>query len=95
MKCPKCSGKLRLMSDGYYRNEIETPMSVTCLNCGFYAEKEQEAAIAQNKAETMYKMIMPLLNNLKKNPEKPNIVWPDREKKINDFIKKLDSVLNQ
>lgn len=56
-------------------------------------EKEQQAAIAQNKAETMYKMIMPLLNNLKKNPDKPNIVWPDREKKIDEFIKKLDNVL--
>ena len=56
-------------------------------------EKEQQAAIAQNKAEAMYKMIMPLLNNLKKNPDKPNIVWPDREKKINDFIKKLDDVI--
>ena len=56
-------------------------------------EKEQQAAIAQNKAETIYKMIMPLLNNLKKNPDKPNIVWPDREKKIDEFIKKLDNVL--
>jgi len=56
-------------------------------------EKEQQAAIAQNKAETIYKMIMPLLTNLKKNPDKPNIVWPDREKKIDEFIKKLDNVL--
>lgn len=56
--------------------------------------KEQELAKAQNKAEAMYKMIMPLLKNLKKNPDKPNIVWPDREKKIDEFIKKLDSVLN-
>ncbi len=45
-------------------------------------EKETQAIIAQNKAATMYNMIMPLLNNLKKNPDKPNIVWPDREKKI-------------
>ena len=51
------------------------------------------ASNAQVKAETMYKMIMPLLNNLKKNPDKPNIVWPDREKKIDEFIKKLDNVL--
>lgn len=56
-------------------------------------EKELLAASAQNKAETMYKMIMPLLNNLKKNPDKPNIVWPDRQKKIDEFIKKLDNVL--
>ena len=56
-------------------------------------EKEQQAAIAQNNAETMYKMIMTLLNNLKKNPDKPNIVWPDREKKIDQFIAKLDNIL--
>ena len=58
-----------------------------------FNEKEQQAAAAHNKAVTMYKMIMPLLNNLKRNPEKPNIVWPDREKKIDEFIKKLDNVL--
>lgn len=52
------------------------------------------ASNAQVKAETMYKMILPLLNNLKKNPDKPNIVWPDREKKIDEFIAKLDNILN-
>ena len=56
-------------------------------------EKEQQAINAQNKAEAMYNAIMPLLNNLKKNPEKPNIVWPDREKKIDLFIKKLEGIL--
>ena len=56
-------------------------------------EKEQQAVIAQTKAETMYKMIMPLLNNLKRNPDKPNIVWPDREKKIDLFIEKLENIL--
>lgn len=47
----------------------------------------------QNKAQEIVNMVMPLLNNLKKNPEKPTIVWPDREKKINDFIKKMNDVL--
>ena len=56
-------------------------------------EKTVQATKAQNKAEAMYKAILPLLNNLKKNPDKPNIVWPDREKKIDEFIKKLDNVL--
>lgn len=58
------------------------------------SQKEQEAAVAQNKAEAMYKAIMPLLNNLKKNPEKPNIVWPNRDKKIDEFIIKLQTILN-
>ena len=57
------------------------------------SQHAETASNAQVKAQTMYKMIMPLLNNLKKNPDKPNIVWPDREKKIDEFIKKLDNVL--
>lgn len=57
-------------------------------------QKSKQAEAAQDKAMTMYKMIIPLLNNLKKNPDKPNIVWPDREKKINEFIAKLDSIIN-
>ena len=39
------------------------------------------------------KMIMPLLNNLKKNPEQEYIRWADREKKINEFIKKMDKYI--
>jgi len=49
---------------------------------------------ANAKAQALYNAIMPLLNNLKKNPEKPNIVWPDREKKIDLFIEKLDGIMN-
>lgn len=54
----------------------------------------KEINSAQGKAQMMYDAIMPLLSNLKKDPLKPNIYWPDREKKIDNFIKKLDSILN-
>ena len=57
-------------------------------------EKTVAADQAHAKAQSMYDAILPLLNNLKKNPDKPNIVWPDREKKIDLFIKKLDNILN-
>jgi hypothetical protein len=56
--------------------------------------KANAADHANAKAEALYNAIMPLLNNLKRNPEKPNIVWPDREKKIDLFIEKLDSIMN-
>ena len=60
-----------------------------------FADDMTEAVdTAQTKAQQIYDAIMPLLNNLKQNPDKPNIVWPDRVKKIDNFIKKLDNILN-
>ena len=58
MKCPKCSGALRLMSSGYYRNAIETPTSVSCINCGFYAEKVEPPVaevVVTPKADYVYR----------------------------------------
>ena len=57
------------------------------------ATTADEAEKQKAKAQQIVDMIMPLLNNLKKNPDKPNIVWPDREKKINEFIKRMNDVL--
>lgn len=56
-------------------------------------QKEIKAGI-DDKVLGLRKMIMPLLNNLLKNPEKDTIVWPNREKKIKDFIKKMDDYIN-
>ena len=36
----------------------------------------------QEKLDKLYNAITPLLNNLKKNPEKEYILWPDRLKKV-------------
>jgi hypothetical protein len=47
----------------------------------------------KSKCSEMHSMIMPLLNNLKKNPDKPTINWPNREERINEFIAKLNSIL--
>ena len=44
--------------------------------------------------EGLKKMIMPLLNNLMKNPEKDTIVWPNREKTIKAFIAKMDAYIS-
>lgn len=40
----------------------------------------------------MYRRIAVLLSNLKKNPEKPMINWPDRVKKIDAFLAELEEL---
>lgn len=50
----------------------------------------------QEKLAGLRKMIMPLLLNLKKNPEKDIIKWEgaQRIKQIDAFIKKMDAYIN-
>ena len=51
----------------------------------------------QQKCDTLYNMIKPLLNNLAKNPEKDYIHRGGtlRSKKIEEFSDKLDEVHNR
>lgn len=39
----------------------------------------------QAKLDRLYNAITPLLTNLKKNPEKEYILWPDRVNKVEQF----------
>lgn len=57
-------------------------------------EVQTKIAATEDKLAGLRKMIMPLLNNLMKNPEKDTILWPDRDKKIKAFIKKMDEYIN-
>ena len=50
---------------------------------------------ADQKVKRMYKMIYPLLQNLKKDADTNEyIYWPNRAEKIDEFIKKLQEVAN-
>ena len=42
----------------------------------------------------MYNMIVPLLDNLAKDPDKSYIYWPDRQKKLAQFKQKLKDVID-
>ena len=57
------------------------------------AEASQtEASSAQERLDRLYNAITPLLNNLKKNPEKEYILWPNRLEKVEqfeDYIQKI------
>ena len=50
----------------------------------------QTATELTDKLHGLRQMIMPLLNNLAKDPDKTYIFWPDRADKIKAFIKKID-----
>lgn len=60
-------------------------------------QKEQELSLTskeyKDKLEALYKLIMPLLLNLQKDPEKEYILWPDRTKKMTAFIARVNKIV--
>ena len=46
---------------------------------------EVTARSTQDKLDKLYNAVIPLLNNLKKNPEKDYILWPNRIDKVEEF----------
>lgn len=72
---------------------------------GFTAVTEEELEVVselQSRADTalsyhdklhnLYNAIQPLLNNLKANPEKDYIYWPNRLEKVEQFSDMLDEI---
>ena len=43
------------------------------------------AQTTQERLDKLYNAVQPLLNNLKQNPEKEYILWPNRLEKIEQF----------
>tara|TARA_R110000868_G_scaffold403302_1_gene680450 strand:+ start:987 stop:1271 length:285 start_codon:yes stop_codon:yes gene_type:complete len=43
------------------------------------------ASSIEDKLDSLYNAVIPLLNNLKKNPEKDYILWPNRLEKVEEF----------
>jgi hypothetical protein len=48
----------------------------------------------QEKIDALYNAITPLLNNLKMNPEKEYILWPNRVDKVEEFEDYLRKIYN-
>ena len=48
-------------------------------------KKSERVEFIMEKLEKLYNAITPLLTNLKKNPEKEYILWPNRLKKVEEF----------
>ena len=48
-------------------------------------ESQSTATSVQDKLDKLFNAIVPLLTNLKKNPEKEYILWPNRLEKVEQF----------
>jgi hypothetical protein len=63
--------------------------------------EQQTQVIEKTETELVEKlhglrdMIMPLLTNLAKDPERQYILWPDRVPKINAFIAKINKYVDE
>lgn len=73
---------------------------------GFTAVDESELEAVQNaqkvavqaegtadKLNQLYNAILPLLNNLKKNPDKDYIYWPNRIEKVEQFEDYITNII--
>ena len=55
-------------------------------------EVSQTATSTEERLNNLYNAIVPLLNNLKKNPEKDYILWPNRLAKVEEFEDLLQKI---
>jgi len=56
------------------------------------SDAEQVAQTTQERLDKLYNAVVPLLNNLKKNPEKEYILWPNRLAKVEQFEDMLQKI---
>lgn len=55
-------------------------------------ENSSTVSELERKLEKLYNAIQPLLNNLRANPEKDYIYWPNRADKVDQFRDHLDKI---
>ena len=64
---------------------------------GFTIVDQTELTFGQDaltsQLQQLYNAIIPLLKNLKANPDKDTIVWPNRAVKIDEFKTKIDKIV--
>ena len=58
-------------------------------------EVASTADAVQAKLDKLYNSITPLLNNLKANPEKEYILWPNRVEKVEAFEEILSKIYSE
>ena len=54
---------------------------------------DSESAELEDKLNKLYNAILPLLSNLKMNPEKEYIHWPNRVEKVEEFEELISNIV--
>jgi len=71
-------------------NELDAVRASNEANVKLYQKLEVEAS----RAQQIYNAVMPLIQNLKTNPEKDYIYWPNRYEKLEAFEDMLYTLLD-
>ena len=75
--------------------DVEFDFGFTSVSENVFQQAEAAVQEGQLKAEAIYKLVLPLLNNLAKDAEKNAYIhWPNRKEKIEAFKKKIEDILN-
>jgi len=77
-------------------DELEVVQTLKAEADNVIAAADQTASQAgelQDKLQSLYNSILPLLKNLKANPDKEYILWPGRTAKIDAFKTKIDKIV--
>ena len=88
-----------------HKKSINKPMNTELFDFGFTVVDESELEAVQQlesvsnsaddyqtRLEILYNAIQPLLTNLKVNPEKEYILWPNRLDKIEQFETHIQNI---
>ena len=70
-------------------NELEAVQKVTTEASSTSASLQE----TEEKLNKLYNSILPLLTNLKKNPEKEYILWPNRVETIEQFEDLISGII--
>lgn len=70
-------------------NELEAVQKVTTQASDTSASLQE----AEEKLNKLYNAILPLLSNLKMNPEKEYILWPNRVEKVEQFEDMISEII--
>jgi hypothetical protein len=85
----KLDEMLKMQTDELYTALSGQSSDIRAIVDEIEERKAQINAAYKSRMAAMEALVLPLLYNLKKNPEKEYIYWPNRENKIQDQINKI------